>query len=135
MKRFLSGGSNKGENRKEPKLTIDDAEGKDSSFLMLDGYLMIFRGSAAYDSKHYQKLARHEVYTAELAMPTFLRWSKSAITFDRTDHPKSVPQPWRYLLVVDPIIGTKWLTKVLMDGGSGLNIMYAKPLDAMGIDR
>ncbi|XP_066323827.1 uncharacterized protein [Miscanthus floridulus] len=25
--------------------------------------------------------------------------------------------------MVDPIINTKWLTKVLMDGGSGLNIM------------
>ncbi|XP_066344507.1 uncharacterized protein [Miscanthus floridulus] len=25
--------------------------------------------------------------------------------------------------MVDPIIGTKWLTKVLMDGGNGLNIM------------
>ena len=37
--------------------------------------------------------------------------------------------------MVDPIIGTKRLTKVLMDGGSGLNIMYAKILDAMGIDR
>ena len=29
----------------------------------------------------------------------------------------------------------KWLTKVLMDGGSGLNIMYAETLDAMGVDR
>ena len=37
--------------------------------------------------------------------------------------------------MVDPIIGTKWLTKVLMDGGSGLNIMYDEMLDAMGIDR
>ena len=37
--------------------------------------------------------------------------------------------------MVDPIIGTKRLTKVLMDGGSGLNILYAKTLDAMGIDR
>ena len=37
--------------------------------------------------------------------------------------------------MVDPIIGTKWLTKVLMDGGSGLNIMYAKTLDTMRIDR
>ena len=37
--------------------------------------------------------------------------------------------------MVDPIISTKWLTKVLMDGGSGLNIMYAKMLDTMGIDR
>ena len=37
--------------------------------------------------------------------------------------------------MADQIIGTKWLSKVLMDGGSGLNIMYAKMLDAMGIDR
>ena len=37
--------------------------------------------------------------------------------------------------MVNPIIGMKRLTKVLMDGGSGLNIMYTKMLDAMGIDR
>ena len=37
--------------------------------------------------------------------------------------------------MVDPIISTKRLTKVLMDGGSGLNIMYAKTLDEMGVDR
>ena len=37
--------------------------------------------------------------------------------------------------MVDPIIGTKRLTKVLMDGGNGLNIMYAKTLVEMGIDR
>ena len=37
--------------------------------------------------------------------------------------------------MVDPIIGTKRLTKVLMDGGSDFNIMYAEMLDAMGIDR
>ncbi|XP_066374988.1 uncharacterized protein [Miscanthus floridulus] len=37
--------------------------------------------------------------------------------------------------MVDPIVSTKWLTKLLMDGGSGLNIMYADTLDAMGVDR
>ena len=37
--------------------------------------------------------------------------------------------------MVDPIIGMKRLTKVLMDGGSGLNIMYAKTLNAMDIER
>ena len=51
MKRFLFGGSNKGEHRKEPKPTVDDAKGKDSGFSTLDGYLMIFGGSVAYDSK------------------------------------------------------------------------------------
>ena len=35
MKRFLSGGSNKREHRKEPKTAIDDAEGKDGGFSML----------------------------------------------------------------------------------------------------
>ena len=37
--------------------------------------------------------------------------------------------------MVDPIVSTKQLTKVLMDGGSGLNIMYTETLDDMGIDR
>ena len=71
----------------------------------------------------------------EPATPTFLRWSESALTFDRTTHPESVPQLGRYLLVVDPIISMKRLTKVLMDRGSGLNIVYAKMLDAICIDR
>ena len=75
---------------------------------------MIFGGSAAYNSKRRQKVARREVYTAGPVMPAFLRW---------------------YPLVVNPIVGPKRLTKVLMDGGSGLNIMYAKMLDTMGIDR
>jgi len=36
--------------------------------------------------------------------------------------------------VVDPIINMKQLSKVMMDGGSSLNIMYTKTLDSMGID-
>jgi len=102
---------------------------------MLDGCLMIFGGAVAYDCKHCQKLTHREVYAAEPGMPSFLRWSESAITFDRSNHTKSVFQPGRYPLMVDPIIGMKRLTKVLMDGSSGLNIMYVEMLDAMGIDR
>ena len=51
MRRFLSGGSNKGEHRGTSKPAVDDAEGKDGDFPMLDDCLMIFKGSAAYDSK------------------------------------------------------------------------------------
>ena len=72
MKLFLSRGSNKGECGKDPDLTMDDAEGKDGSFLTLDGCLMIFGGSVAFDSKHRQKLERHKVYTTEPTMPAFL---------------------------------------------------------------
>ena len=73
----------------------------------------------AYDSKRRQKVAHCEVYTAQPATPPYLQWSESAITFDRTDHPESVPHLGRYPLMVDPIVGPKWLTKVLIDGGSG----------------
>ena len=37
--------------------------------------------------------------------------------------------------MVSPILGTTRLTKVLMDGGSGLNILYAITLNRMGIPR
>ena len=72
MRRFLSGGSNKGEQGKDPPPTMDDAEEKDDGFPTLDGCLMIFGGSAAYDSKHHQKVARREVYMAEPTTPPFL---------------------------------------------------------------
>ena len=71
----------------------------------------------------------------EPAAPFFLQCSESAITFDQTNHSESVPQPGRYPLVVNLIIGMKRLTTVLMDGGNGLNIMYAETLIAMGIDQ
>jgi hypothetical protein len=35
--------------------------------------------------------------------------------------------------MVSLIMGTTCLTKVLMDGGSGLNILYASTHDKMGI--
>jgi hypothetical protein len=43
--------------------------------------------------------------------------------------------PGRYPLVVDPIISNVRLSKVLMDGGSSLNIIYAETLELLGVDR
>jgi hypothetical protein len=58
-----------------------------------------------------------------------------AITFDRDDHPDYVLNPRVYPLVIDPIIANTRLTKVLIDGGSSLNIIYAQTLDLLGIMR
>jgi hypothetical protein len=135
VKRFLSGGSKNRDQRRKPEPMVDNAKEMDGGFPTTDGCLMIFGGTAAYDSKHRQKLACHEVSVASPATPSFLPWSRSTITFDRSDHLESIPQPNRYPLMDDPIVSMKRLTKVLMDGGSGLDIMYAEMLDAMGIDR
>jgi hypothetical protein len=47
-----------------------------------------------------------------------------AITFYHDNHSDYVPNPRVYPLLVDPIIANTRLTKVLMDGGSNLNIIY-----------
>jgi hypothetical protein len=70
----------------------------------------------------------------KVAAPVYLDWSDKPITFDRGDHPDCVPSPGRYPLVVDPVIGNARLTKVLMDGGSSLNIIYAETLRLLRID-
>jgi hypothetical protein len=55
------------------------------------------------------------------------------ITFNRKDHPDHIPQSGHFPLVVDPIIGKTCLSHVLMDGESGLNLLYAETYDAMGL--
>ena len=90
-------------------------------------------GSDAIYSKHQHKVCYREACIAETAIPSFLSWSKSPITFDQRDHDSQVAKPGCYPLIVDPIVRKKHLTKVLMDGGSGLNILYVDTLDAMCI--
>ena len=67
--------------------------------------------------------------------PSFLSWSESLITFDQRDHPSHITRSGHYPLIVDPIVYKKRLTKVLMDGGSGLNILYVDTLNAMLVPR
>jgi hypothetical protein len=45
-----------------------------------------------------------------------------------------VPSQGKYPLVVNPVIGDVRLTKVLMDGGSSLNIIYAETLGLLRVD-
>ena len=70
-----------------------------------------------------------------MAVPSFLHLLESLITFDQRDHPSHIARPGHYPLIIDPIIHKKCLTKVLMDGGSGFNILYVDTLDAMRIPR
>jgi hypothetical protein len=50
------------------------------------------------------------------------------------NHPDCMPSPGRYPLVVDPVIGNARLTKVLMDGGSSLNIICTETFGLLEID-
>jgi hypothetical protein len=95
---------------------------------------MIYGGQAANASARHRKQERREVCSVKVAAPVYLDWSDKPITFDQADHPDHVPSPGKYLLVVDPIIGDARLTKVLMDGGSSLNIIYTETLGLLRVD-
>ena len=94
---------------------------------------MIFGGSDAIWSKRQHKVRYREACAAETVVPSFLSWSESPITFDKRDHPSHVVRPGCYPLIIDPIIRKKRLTKVLMDRGSGLNILYVDTCNTLGV--
>src|SRR5438105_3391582 len=96
---------------------------------------MIYGGSDTYESKRKQKLTAREINAITPATPKYLKWSEVPITFGRADHPDHVPHPGRYPLVFDPIVRTVKLNRVLVDGGSRLNILFTKTLDDMKISR
>jgi hypothetical protein len=89
---------------------------------------MIYGGQAANASARHRKQERREVCSVKVAAPVYLD------TFDQVDHPDHVPSSGKYPLVVDPVIGDVRLPKVLMDGGSSLNIIYAETLGLLRVD-
>jgi hypothetical protein len=85
---------------------------------------MIYGGQVANASARHRNQERREVCLVKVAAPVYLDWSDKPITFC----------PGKYPLVVDPVIGNVRLTKVLMDGGSSLNIIYTDTLGLLQID-
>jgi hypothetical protein len=118
---------------KEGEAKKDGGDGDAGGFPAVDNIFLIFGGATVDMSNSQCKRERHKVLAAEKAPPSFLDWSKDAITFSREDHPNRSPNPGQYLLVVDPVISNSRFSKVLMDRGSSLNILYAHTLGLMGI--
>ena len=70
----------------------------------------------------------------EPATPTYLKWSKTPISLSRADTWTIFSNPERYPLVLDPTVAGVKLSKVLVDGGSGLNVIFVDTLRKMGGD-
>jgi hypothetical protein len=51
------------------------------------------------------------------------------------DHPDSIPKSGRFSLIVDPLDGMIRLTKALIVGGSGLNLLYLDTFEGLGLTR
>jgi hypothetical protein len=113
---------------KEDEAKKDVGDGGARGFPVVENVFLIFGGPTVDMSNSQRQRERHEVLATERAPPSFLDWSEDAITFSREDHPNRIPNPSQYPLVVGPVIGNARFSKVLMDGGSSLNILYTHTL-------
>src|SRR3954470_12032397 len=85
-------------------------------------------------SNRQQKQVTGQVFlatSAHPAVPEYLRGSETEITFSRDDHPPVVPRPGHAALVLEARIGNYNMSRVFMDGGSGINIIFTRTLDDM----
>jgi hypothetical protein len=85
-------------------------------------------------NRRAQKATRREVLSIEPTVPTPLRWSEVPSTFSRADQWISFSKSGRFSLVLKPVVAGSRLNKVLIDGGSGLNVLFTKTLKKMKLD-
>jgi hypothetical protein len=85
-------------------------------------------------TKRSQKATRREVLNIEPAVPTPLRWSEVPITLSHADQWKSFSYPGWFPLVLKIVVVGSRLNKVLIDGGSGLNVLFTKTLKKMKLN-
>jgi hypothetical protein len=78
-----------------------------------------------------------EVNVVMPAEPQFMHWSEVPITWGREDHPRLMPSPGEYALVVDPVVCSDThmcrFSRMLIDGGSSINLLYQSSLEKLGI--
>src|SRR3954464_2995669 len=96
---------------------------------------MIFTSESS--DKGSRRARAQEVNATMPLIPQFVRWSECDISWSRADHPAILPNPGSYPLVVDALFaGPKFsckFSRVLVDGGSTINILYRDTLVKLGI--
>ena len=75
-----------------------------------------------------------EIHAMQPTPEESCHWLLKPITFDHQDYSRSIQNAGWTALVLDPIIIGLHFTNVLMDGGSGLNLLYQDTIRNMGID-
>jgi hypothetical protein len=78
-----------------------------------------------------------EVNAVMPAGPQYMHWSEASITWGCEDHPPLMPRPGGYALVLNPIVFSEMRTyrfsRVLIDGGSSINLLYRTSIEKLGI--
>jgi hypothetical protein len=131
MKNFMTSGAlSKG---KKPE--GDPGKKGVSPFPREEAVMTIYGGPIPHESRRKLKVMSREVNVVSPATPMYLRWFECPSMFDQTDHPDCISKSGRFPLIVDPLVGMTRLTRVLMDGGSGINLIYFDTFERLGLGR
>ena len=88
------------------------------------------------DDKHSRR-QRQQVNAVASETPEFMHWSEKPISSSRADRPEIMPNPGSYTLVLDATFATDRraarFSRVLIDGGSSINILYKDTMEKLGI--
>jgi hypothetical protein len=98
----------------------------------------IFGGKVALENGRQRKLTARVVLALNnsdkrVADPKYQNWSHQPITFIRVDQWANILEPGCFPLILDPIIRNIRFEKVLIDGGSALDILFCNALTELGI--
>ena len=94
----------------------------------------VYMINATHIPKRERMCTLRDVDATGPVAPKYNLWSFDPITFDHTNRPANTSQGNSAALVLDPIIDRFNLTRVLMDGGSSLNLLYQDTVRKMDID-
>jgi hypothetical protein len=120
---------------KEPEDDDQGDQGRNPKFQDASKIVnVIFGGDGDFGSTREQKLLLREIMSIEPAAPRPLRWSEVPISFSHDDQWTSSSEPGKFPLVLDPVVAKVRLTKVLIDNGSGLNLIFTSTPRKMGLD-
>jgi hypothetical protein len=108
--------------------------GGGGAFPRVDGEVnVIFEEHGSQENKRQQKLNDRRILVATTSAPTPYRWSEHPITFTRVDQWLNFDHPGKYPLLVDPVIRESRVKKVLVDGGSSINVIFPRTLLGLGV--
>src|SRR5664279_5209623 len=111
------------------------AGGSSGDYPRKDAAYVIF--TSERDDKNNIRRRNAEVNATMPPVPQYMHWSERSVTWGREDHPDVMPTPGGYALVLDLTIVSSKLavtfSRVLIDGGSSINILYRDTARKLGI--
>jgi hypothetical protein len=66
-----------------------------------------------------------------ISNPKLPAWSHRKISFSQADRWAAISEPGHFPLILDPCINSVWFKRVLMDGGSSIDILFCSNLPAL----